>query len=216
MFQYPLRLWFEPFSFGRKIHVMDAAERPILHIKQRALALKEVVDIYEEAGTEPYQLHIKADRVIDDAAHYAIKRADGEYLGELVRVGMTSRWRSLYKTIQAYRARGWHTQEMREIWNVSYQILDVKGHEVGQVVEVLPLLKLIGTVLAELVLLRPFLIPAYVVVCNEKGVLYARKKSAIFGRAFMVEKRAEMPTLQEALLLGSLFMALLIERSLGI
>lgn len=35
MFQYPLRLWFEPFSFGRKIHVMDATERPILHIKQK-------------------------------------------------------------------------------------------------------------------------------------------------------------------------------------
>lgn len=53
MFNYPLTLAFERFSFGRKIHIWDANSQPLFYVRQRALALKEVVDVFAETAAAP-------------------------------------------------------------------------------------------------------------------------------------------------------------------
>lgn len=216
MFNYPLTFAFERFSFGRKIHVIDALEQPVLYIKQRALALKEVVDIYGATDKNPRLFQIKADRVIDYAAHYSITTASNTVMGTIVRHGMRSRWKAIYDTVQDYRKNGLDFARMSSIWNVTYTILDATGNEVGQVLEEIPLMKLVGTILREVFLVRPFLNPRYRINWQGKPVLYAHKQAAMFSRTFTLEKQEQFPEAEEGVLLSSLTMVLLIERTLGI
>ena len=78
MFQYPLRLWFEPFSLGRKIHVMDAAERPILHIKQKA-PLGTVAALHPlDARDDAVAVHglVEVGALDEDVALDVVERAE--------------------------------------------------------------------------------------------------------------------------------------------
>lgn len=216
MFTYPLTLAFERFSGGRKIHILDAALQPRLFVKQRALALKEVVHVSTDDLEQQKLYQIKADRILDFAADYTIQTANGAIIGQAHRQGMRSRWRALYNTIQIYRKTGWNTQQISDLWNVTYTITDIEGNEIGQILEQMPLLKLIGTIFAELLLIRPFLNPTYYITLHGQPVLVARKQSAMFSRTFTLMKKGDFSELDERLLLNSVIVALLIERSLGI
>ncbi|MEW5988326.1 MAG: hypothetical protein AB1791_16980 [Chloroflexota bacterium] len=216
MFNYPLTLWFERFSFGRKIQVIDATGRPVLYVNKKALALKEVVDIYAAGDQRERLYQIKTERVIDYAARYAITAPPGAMVGIVARQGMRSRWKALYDTVQDLRTYRVNLERLAAIWNVTYTLLDAEGREVGRILEEIPLLKLVGTILAEVILARPFLNPIYVITCCGKPVLYARKQAAMFSRTFTLEKQGEFSEAQEGLFLSGLAMALLIERTLGI
>ncbi len=213
---YPLTLAFERFSFGRKIHIWDAEAQPLFYVRQRAFALKEVVDIFAETGDAPQLYQIKADRILDYSATYTIAEANGTVVGHLSRQGMRSRWRALYETVQTYRKYGWNTAQMRPIWDARYLILDADGQEVGQILEEMPLMKLIGTIFSELVLIRPLLNPAYHIHWHGQPVLATKKQPAMFSRAFTLTQEGDFAQADEPLLLNSLVMALLIEKNLGI
>lgn len=229
MLNYPLTLSFERFSFGRKIHILDAATQPLFYVRQRALALKEVVDVFAETAVSTSvpnsppetavsdQLYnIKADRILDYSATYTVADADGVVIGHLSRQGMRSRWRALYETVQSYRKYGWDSDRVRPIWDARYLIMDADGEEVGQILEEMPLMKLIGAIFSELLLIRPFLNPAYHIYWHGQPVLATQKLPAMFSRTFTLAQEGDFAVADEPLLLNSLVMALLIEKNLGI
>lgn len=129
---------------------------------------------------------------------------------------MRSRWKALYDTVQIYRKYGWNSDQIRPIWDARYRIMDADGGEVGQIVEEMPLMKLIGTIFSELVLVRPFLNPAYHVHWRGQPVLATKKQPAMFSRTFTLTQEGDFAKTDEPLLLTSLVMALLIEKNLGI
>lgn len=213
---YPLTLSFERFSFGRKVHILGADAQPLLYVRQRAWALKEVVDIFAVTAAGPKLYQIKADRVLDYSATYTIATAEGIVMGTVSRQGMRSRWRALFETLQSFRHYGWSSDRIRPIWNVAYLIRNTLDEEVGQIVEEMPLMKLVGTIFSELLWLRPFLNPAYKVNWHGQQVFESKKLPAVFSRTFSLAQRGGLPDSEEPLLLTSLVMALLIEKNLGI
>lgn len=213
MFNYPLAISFHRFTRGRKIDVLDVAQHIVLQVRKHPLALRTTMDIYCPPNTPAplYQI-----RVTTDAEAYSITDAAGATLGGLTRCGMKSRWRAAWDTIADVRQAGLDLNRITSIWNVTYTILNPEGQEVGQILEKIPLLKIVGWILEEFIPARPFLNPRYQVTYGGKPALYTRKLPELLSRTFTVEKRDDFPPAAEGLLLSSLVMALIIERKRGI
>ncbi len=87
MLDYPLTLSFKRFSLGPQINVTDASGQPVLRVKQRALAFKERVGVFKGGRQRQLLYEIRADRVLDFSASYAISTPSGMKVGLAGRQG---------------------------------------------------------------------------------------------------------------------------------
>ena len=214
---YPLTLSFNWFSSGRIIRGIDSFGQTVLHVHQKAFALKEKVDVTLNTDHTPSEYKIKADRILDYSAEHYISDDTGKPLGKIKRQGMRSRWVGIYYTLRHIFSKDrWDLEKLRSQWKITYVIEDASGVEIARIIEWEPLLKLIGTFLEEVILLRPFLNPKYELVFQDHAVFHVKKHPAFLKRIFTVDQLDEIPDEQESLLLNGLFMMLLLERYFGI
>ncbi|MFQ5407261.1 MAG: hypothetical protein ACE5FI_02420, partial [Anaerolineales bacterium] len=94
MYQYPLKLSFKIIAIAPQVKVTDATGQLVLYVRQKALALKESVKVYADEQQQRMLYEIKADRVIDFSANYAIMSADGRSIGKISRKGAKSLWKA--------------------------------------------------------------------------------------------------------------------------
>lgn len=195
MLNYPLDLSFKIISFGPQVRVTDAAGRLIAYVKQKALKLREDVRIYADEGQQRQLYQINASRILDFRANYAITTAAGESIGAVRRPGM------------------------RSIWKTNYLILDTAGAEIGLIHEENPWIKVVDGLVGELPVIGMFtgmfLNPAFLVDLRGQTVLYLKKQPAVFESKFTIEKRGDFSDRDEALLLSSVIMTMLMERDRG-
>jgi uncharacterized protein YxjI len=193
---YPLTLTFKFLTISSYMRVVDASGRLVSYVKQRAFRLKEDVTIFsDEAQTHPLY-HIKANKIIDIGATYAITTADGRPLG-------------------AVRQRG-----MRTLWKATYDILDEAGNAVGLVHEQDPWVKILDGLIGEIpfvgFVIQQWINPTYLIDgADGTTCLRLRKRPSLIERRFTLEQDAPLPSRLDQLALPAVLMVVLLERGRG-
>jgi uncharacterized protein YxjI len=188
---YPLSLSFKIIAFNPQVKITDASGQTVLYVKQKALALKEAVRVFADEQQSQHLYNINANKIIDFSAQYNITTVHGQPVGTVKRQGMKS------------------------LWKASYVISDHTGAEVGLIHEENPWMKVLDALVSDIPFVGMFINPAYLVDLNGQNVLHLKKQPAVFEGKFTLTKRGEFNEAQERLLLTSLIMMLMLERSRG-
>jgi hypothetical protein len=193
---FPLQLRFKIMAISPQISVTDNAGRLLMYVKQKAFKLKEAVTVFaDEAQTRPLY-SIKADRVIDISAQYAITDETGQQVGVLQRKGMRSLWRAHYEV-----SRG--------------------GGVVLTIREANPWVKVVDALVGELPVIGIFtgyiLHPAYLISRADTGevVMKATKQAAFLEGKYNIERVGDLRAEDETLAVLNVLMMLLLERRRG-
>jgi hypothetical protein len=193
---YPLTLTFRVLTIGSHVRVVDATGELVSYVKQKAFKLKEDVTIFaDEQQTQPVY-RIKANKIIDIGATYAISTSDGRALG-------------------AVRQHG-----MRTLWKATYDILDEVGNAIGLVHEADPWVKVLDGLIGEIPIIgfviQQWINPTYLIDGTD-GVtlLRLRKQPSLIERRFLLEQDSPLPRGIEQLALPAVIMVVLLERGRG-
>jgi hypothetical protein len=192
---YPLDLSFNIVTIGTRIKIKDATGRQVAYVRKQKFKLKEDVGVYTDEGQSRLLFRMKADRMLDFSARYAISGPDGHPIGAVGRRGMKSLWSSAYVLDDAY---GTEAGSIREE-NPWTKVLD-------GVMESLPL----GDALGGL-----FFNPAYLAKLYGKDVLRIQKQPSVLESSFRIGKLADLSDDEEDLLLAGIIMMVLLERDRG-
>ena len=195
MLSYPLDLSFKIVTIGTRIKIKDSAGRQVAYVRKQKFKLKEDVGVYTDEGQSRLLFRMKADRMLDFSARYAISGPDGHPIGAVGRRGMKSLWSSAYVLDDAY---GTEAGSIREE-NPWTKILD-------GVMEFLPL----GDALGGL-----FFNPAYLAELYGKDGLRIQKQPSVLESSFRIGKLADLSDDEEDLLLAGIIMMVLLERDRG-
>jgi uncharacterized protein YxjI len=188
---YPLNLSFKVIALAPQVRVTDATGNLLMYVRQKILALKEDVKIFADEGQTQQLFQIKADRIIDWSAEYHITSMMGGRVGSIKREGM------------------------RSLWKATYHIRDASGGQVGLIHEENPWLKVLDGLLSDIPFVGMFINPAYLVELRGQQAFYLKKQPAFFEGKFTLEKRGQMSEGEEQLLISSIIMMLMLERSRG-
>ncbi len=195
MLSYPLDLSFKIVTIGTRIRVTDAAGRIVAYARKKKFKLKEDVSVFEDEDQKRLLFRMKADRMLDFSARYAISGPEGHPIGAVGRQGMKSLWSSAYVLVDADGMEaGWIREE-----NPWVRVLD-------GVMESIPF----GDALGGL-----FFNPAYLVKLRGQDVLRVQKQRSVLESSFRIEKLADFSEEDEDLLLASIIMMVLLERDRG-
>jgi uncharacterized protein YxjI len=192
---YPLDLSFKIVTIGTRIKIKDATGRQVAYVRKQKFKLKENVGVYSDEAQSSLLFRMKADRMLDFSARYAISGPDGHPIGAVGRRGVKSLWRSAYVLDDAY---GTEAGSIRED-NPWTKVLD-------GVMESLPL----GDALGGL-----FFNPAYLAELYGRDVLRLQKQPSVLESSFRIDKLADFSDDEEDLLLAGIIMMVLLERDRG-
>jgi hypothetical protein len=193
---FPLDLRFKTVAIARQISVEDSAGTLICYVKMQAFKLKESVVVYADREQTRALFEIRADRVIDIRASYAITDASShEPLGTLQNQGVRSMWRAAYEL-----RRG--------------------GHTIFTITEENPWTKVIDGFLREipiLGLLSGYLLhPRYLATSADgREAMRMSKEAAFFEGRYSIERLSMAAREHEELLILGLLMMALLEKTRG-
>ena len=195
MMNYPLDLSFKIVTLGTRVRVTDAAGRQVAYARKKKFRLKEDIRVYQDEDQRELLFGMKADRVWDFGAGYAVSGPDGHPVGVVRRQGMRSMWKS------------------------SYTLTDPGGTEIGVIHEENPWVKVLDSVMESVpggdMLGGLFFNPSYLAELRGEAVLRVKKERSVFESKFTIEKLAEFSSDEEDLLLAGVIMMVLLERDRG-
>jgi hypothetical protein len=195
MLNYPLEMSFKIATIGTRVRVTDAAGRQVAYLRKKKFRLREDVRVYEDESQNRLRFRLKADRVVDFGASYAVSGPDGQPLG-------------------AVRQRG-----MRSIWKSTYEVSNPNGKTIGVIHEENPFVKVLDSLAEALpfadALGGLFFNPAYLVDLGGETVLRMKKERSVFESKFRLDRLGDFSEREEDLLLAGLMMVLLLERDRG-
>lgn len=195
MLSYPLDLSFKIVTIGTRIRVTDATGRQVAYVRKKKFKLKEEVRVYEDEAQSRLFFRMKADRMIDFSARYAVSGPDGHPIGAVGRQGMKSLWSSSYVLDDANYERAGSIREE----NAWIKVLD-------GMMETVPFADALGGL---------FFNPAYLAELRGQDVLRVQKQRSILESSFHIEKLADFSDDEEDLLLAGIIMMVLLERDRG-
>ena len=194
--QFPLQISFKILALAPQMSVREAGGRSIGYVRQKLLAFKESVTVFEDESQSRPIYTINADRVIDFTANYHFADAAGRPVGHLRREGMRSLWRAHY-------------------------VVSVGNQAVFEVNEESVFVRFLDSVIGQIpvvnVITGYFFNPTYIVSRIGAGgeVLRMIKRPALLETEFSITQAAPIsPDEQVSALLG-LMMIILLERSRG-
>ncbi len=195
MFSYPLDLSFKIVTIGTRIRVKDATGRQVAYVRKKKFKLKEDVRVYEDESQSRLLFRMKADRMLDFSARYAISGPDGHPIGAVGRRGMKS------------------------LWNSAYVLADAGATEAGSIREENPWTKVLDGMMESVPFADAFgglfFNPAYLAELRSRDALRIRKQRSILESSFRIEKLADFSADEEDLLLAGIIMMVLLERDRG-
>lgn len=201
--QFPVQLTFKVIALNPQVRVTDATGQLVLYVKQRAFKLKEHVTVFRDAEQSVPLYEIRADRVLDYNANYAITDTTGRTLGALRRDGP----RSLFKA--------------------RYEITGPSGEPRFRLHEENAWIKVLDGLTSEIPLVGPFVgyffNPAYTVERDAgaqfdgdgEDVMRLKKQPAFWEGKFELSPLAELGAEDKELVLLSTLMMILRERMRG-
>jgi hypothetical protein len=195
MLSYPLDLGFKIVTIGTRIRVTDATGRQIAYVRKKKFKLKEDVRVYEDEAQSRLLFRMKADRMWDFSARYAVSGPDGRPVGAVGRHGG------------------------RSVWGSSNVLADVEGREAGVIREENPWVKVLDGLMESVpfgdALGGLFFNPAYLVELRGRDVLRVQKQRSLLESSFRIQKLADFSEDEEELLLAGVIMMVLLERDRG-
>ncbi len=201
--QYPLQLTFKILAVAPQIRVTDATGAPMMYVHQKAFKLKEAVTVYRDDTKSTALYTIEADRVIDFNATYRIRDGAGREVGTLARKGRRSLWRARYDVLDAEGRSVFRIHE-DEVWK---KVLDSFFRQFG----------LLGGIFSY------FVNPSYTVEADDPDTpeqegdpaMRLQKEPAWFEGRFSIDILDDLDAKQQELVVVSLIMMVLRERSRG-
>ena len=193
--QYPLMLSFKIMALAPQISVHDAAGALRFYVKQKMFKLTEAVSVFADEQQTQLLYKMQADRVIDWSARYRFTDAAGTEFGSVKRQGMKSLWRARYDIMEGEQV-------------------------VATIQEENPWVKVIDQLLGQIPIVGMFtgylFHPAYLVRRQDQTVIMrVVKEPAFLQGKFRIEKQLEVQEQDEARVILSVFMMLLLERLRG-
>lgn len=195
---FPLSLRFKLLALSPQIYVTDAAQQPVLYVKQKLFKLREKIEVFHDDSRTQLFCTIQANKMIDWSARYFFTAADGTNLGSVGRKGLRSLWRAHY-----------------EIFAPGDDTADFEIHEEN------PWAKVGDSFFGELPLIGMFagflFHPRYLITRKATGqpVFRLTKQSAFWEGKFIIEKFGDATEQEEVALTLSLFMLILLEKNRG-
>lgn len=192
---YPLQLSFKILALARQLSVVDATDRLVFYVKQKAFKLKDSVTIFTDEGQSQPLYTISADRVLDFSARYHFADQRGTALGSVKRQGMKS------------------------LWKARYDIMD--GDQIVMTIqEANPWSKVFDSLFGEIPVIGMFsgyvFNPSYNVLRPDgTTVMRLTKEPDFFQGKFKIERLAALSESEEARVLLGLIMMVLLERMRG-
>ena len=194
---YPLDFKFKITTLSSDFNITDRNGNYVCYVRQKMFRLKEDVIIFSDETRTKELYRIKANQWIDFNASYSIThQRDGSSIGVLARKGMRSLWKSTYNILDSNKGSKYSITE-RNAW---VKIID------GMVGEI----PVIGMFTGY------FLNPVYDVKDRSGKLLFElRKMPSLIGRRFQLNRLVDIPDEDETLVVLSLLMMVLLERSKG-
>ena len=194
--QYPLFLQFKITTLSNDFTLTDKNGNSLAYVRQKMFKLKEDVVVFNNESKTQENFRIKANQWIDFNASYSITDRFGENLGKIARKGMRSFWKATYNILDAFDNQKYSVQE-ESAWVKVFDGL------VGEI-------PIIGAFTGY------FLNPTYIVYDNNGKEIYRLKKMpSFFGRKFQLDQITDIPDREESLVVLSLMMMILLERTRG-
>jgi uncharacterized protein YxjI len=196
-FSFPLTLRFKIIALAPQVFVEDSRGQLLLYVKQKLLKLKEEVNVYRDKAQTDRAYRVNADRIIDFNADYAISNQSGQAIGAMKRQGMRSIWKARYEVDAAFSLDSSFVIEEENPW-----VKMLNGF-----VEEIPLIGALSGY---------FLHPVYLVKRKGEGVVMKlTKQPALWEGRFELTRVGTVTDQEKELLVLSVVMMLLLERSRG-
>ncbi|WP_285268617.1 hypothetical protein [Kaistella rhinocerotis] len=194
---YPLDFKFKITTLSSDFNITDNNGNYVAYVRQKMFKLKEDVIVFSDERRVEEMFRIQANQWIDFNASYAITEpGSGKKFGRMARRGMRSLWKS------------------------QYDIYDENDQTKYQINEDNAWIKVIDGIIGEIPVVGMFsgyfLNPSYTVK-DSSGKEYFRLKKmpSLFGRRFQLDRLIDIDGEDESLVILSLLMMVLLERSRG-
>lgn len=193
--EFPLQLSFKAIALAAQLSVTDATGKLVCYVKKKAFKLKEDVTVFADKEQTSPLYTIKADRIIDWNAKYALSTAAGAPIGMVQRQGS----RSLFKA--------------------HYDLSDANG-VIMTIHEENPWAKFFDALFGEIPILGIFsgyvFNPKYLVTRTDgTDVMRITKKPAMLEGKFMVDKLTDISETEEIVGFLGIMMMVMLERARG-
>ena len=194
---YPLDFKFKISTLSSDFNITDRNGNYVAYVRQKMFKLKEDVVIFSDESRSKELFRIKADRWLDFNASYSImNQFNGASFGRLARRGM------------------------RSFWKATYDVLDQNDQSKFQISEDNGWIKFFDNFIGEIPIIGMFtgyfLNPSYSVKDASGKVYFKLKKMpSMIGRRFQLDRLVDIPDEEESLIVLSLLMMVLLERSRG-
>ena len=193
--EYPLHVSFKIVTIASKFSITDRDGNMLFYVKQKLFKLKEAIKVFTDT-TQTNQLYtINADRIIDFSARYHFTDMGGRSLGSIKRKGMKSLFRANY-----------------EIYDEQNQLMTIREESV--------FVRIMDSLFASIPCIGMcagyVFHPSYLIAkLDGTEMMRVKKQPAMFEGKFKIEKLTEMSEFEEAQILLSIMMMLLLERVRG-
>lgn len=194
---YPLDFKFKITTLSSDFNITDRNGNYVAYVRQKMFKFKEDVIIFSDESRSKELFRIKADRWLDFNASYSMtNQFDGQKFGRLARKGM------------------------RSFWKATYDVLDKNDQSKFQISEDNGWIKFLDGLVSEIPLVGMFtgyfLNPSYSVKDSSGKVYFKLKKMpSLIGRRFQLDRLVDIPDEEESIVVLSLLMMVLLERSRG-
>lgn len=193
---YPLDFKFKITTLASDFNITDRNGNYVAYVRQKMFKLKEDVIVFNDESKTKELFRIQANQWIDFNASYSIKDTLGKSFGRLARKGMRSIWKSTYDVLD---------ENDKPTFTISEDNAWVKFFD-GMVGEI----PIIGMFTGY------FLNPTYTVKgIDGKEYFKLKKMPSMFGRRFQLDRMIDIDDEDESLVVLSLLMMVLLERSRG-
>lgn len=195
---FPLSLRFKLLALSPQIYVTDAAQQPVIYVKQKLFKLREKIEVFRDESRAQLLCTIQANKIIDWSARYNFTAADGSDLGSVGRKGMRSLWRAHYEVFPPGDNNPDFVIREENPWT------KVADSFFGE----LPIIGIFAGYLFH---------PRYLVTRKSTGqpVFRLSKQSALWEGKFLIEKFGDANEEEETSLTLSLLMLILLEKRRG-
>lgn len=193
---YPLDFKFKITTLASDFNITDKNGNYVAYVRQKMFKLKEDVIVFNDESKTKELFRIQANQWIDFNASYSIKDTIGKNLGRLARKGMRSLWKS------------------------TYNVLDESDQPKFEITEDNAWVKFFDGMVSDIPVIGMFtgyfLNPTYTVKgMDGKEYFKLKKMPSMFGRRFQLDRLIDIDDEDESLVVLSLLMMVLLERSRG-
>lgn len=194
--KYPINFSFKLLAIASQIYIRDANGTLLGYVKQKLFKMKEDINLYADENQTGLLFNIKADRILDFSAKYNFTDPQGRFIGSVRRKGM------------------------RSIFKARYDISDERDVQVMKINEENGWIKVVDSLIGEVPIVGMFtgyfFNPAYIVArMDDVPVARLKKQPAFFEGKFELSKLADLTGEEENLVMLSLLMTMLLEKTRG-